>query len=60
MESATRLLLLFFCIFLLSVNGKIIELQTLEDLKDTILKHEAAGIFYYSHLLPATEPIKSK
>lgn len=50
----------FFCIFFLSVNCEILELETLEDLKKIILNSEAVSIFYYSHLLPATAPLKSK
>lgn len=55
-----KILLSFFCIFFLSVNGEILELETLDDLKNIILDNEAVSIFFYSHLLPATAPIKSK
>lgn len=45
---------------LLTVNSKIIELNTLEDLGKLQSNYEAVGIFYYSHLQPSSLPFKSK
>ena len=59
MDIKTKLSL-FFCIFFLSVNCEILELETLEDLRNLISNSEAVSIFFYSHLLPATTPLKSK
>lgn len=60
MEIKRKLSLSLFCLFFLSVNCEILELESLEDLKNLILNNDAVSVFFYSHLLPSTTSVKSK